>query len=267
MIISAIIERFNILKINILNSFTRETSYFGNNIGNLLSTVFYSLALLLFIEVIYSNTSTFAGYTQNEMYFLFLIVQLNFYIDWMWSTNNLGALMDDVRSGNLDLVLTKPLPELFYISTKDFNILSAFKDGLPNIIILIVLIDWASLSVQYVFLGILIFLFGQLAWNCLRFMFAVPVFWLGDNRQFFSISGTFARTDNIPYEGFSRPLKIVFTAVVPILITSQLSVSVMLGKSSPFLMTSIAGLVALIFLSLKKFIWKIAVKNYTSASS
>ena len=37
-----------------------------------------------------------------------LVSQFNFYLAWVWSITNIERLGDDVKTGRLDLILTKP---------------------------------------------------------------------------------------------------------------------------------------------------------------
>jgi len=263
------ISKLGILKANIINSYKIQTAYFFENWASIGSTVFYTLTMLLFIKIIYANVNVFAGYNESEMLFLVLFGQLNFYTDWLWSTNNINALIGSVRSGYLDMILIKPIPSLFVVTFRDISIVNRIKDGIPNLLLLSLLIDWSQINTTptRVVLGILIFICGQIAWHCFRFLFALPVFFIGQSSQIFQLSGTLNSTNNIPLEGFTGTLKNIFISIIPSLIAAQTSVSVMLGKSNPFIMVSVALGVATVFMLLKNIGWKVALRNYSSASS
>jgi ABC-2 type transport system permease protein len=267
--IDAIRDRLQLVGLNIVNSYRVQTAYFFENWSSFLSTGFYTLSMLLFIKVIYSNVKLFAGYSETEMLFLILLSQLSFYTDWLWSTNNITSMIDSVRTGELDLILSKPLPSLFYITFREISLINRVKDGLPNIILIALLLNWSQIhtSLDKVVVGVLIFFCGQVAWHCFRFIFALPVFFMGQSTQIFQISGTLTNTNNIPFEGFAGSLKTLFVSCVPVLITAQMSVSVMLGKSNSLHMLILATAVAGVFLILKQIGWIIALRNYSSASS
>ncbi len=262
-------DRFSLLKTNAINSYHVQTAYFADNWASVGSTVFYTLTMFLFVKILYSNVQLFAGYTYDEMILLLLFGQLNFYSDWLWSTNNIGAMIDSVRTGELDLVLSKPIPSLFFITFRDISIVNRIKDGLPSLAILSSLLNWSNIHTDLlrVFLAFVVFTCGQICWHCFRFLFALPVFFVGQSNQIFQISGTLGENNDIPYEGWGDKLKFVFTAIIPSLMTAQMAVSVLLGKSNPLYMVILALVVTIVFLILKHIGWIIALRNYSSASS
>jgi len=262
-------DRVNLLQTNAVNSYRVQTAYFFENWASLASTTFYVLTMLLFIKIIYSNVNSFAGYTENEMFFFILFGQLNFYTDWIWNTNNILSMIDSVRSGELDLILSKPLPSLFFVTFRDISLVNRVKDGIPNLLLIALIINWRDIhtSLGLVLIGLIIFICGQLSWHCFRFLFALPVFFIGQSSQIFQISGTLGATNDIPLEGFTGSLRTVFISIIPALIAAQMSVSVILGKSDPIQSLIISVLVTTIFLILKQVGWIIALKNYSSASS
>jgi len=262
-------ERIKLLKLNTVNSYRIQTAYFSENWFGLGSTFFYSISMYLFIKIIYSNVSQFAGYSENEMLFLLLITQFNYYVDWVWSTNNISKLMDSVYAGELDLILSKPIPSLFFLTFRDISLINRLKDGVPNIILISLLIDWNQFSFDLtkVLAGVTIFICGQISWHCFSFLFALPVFKLGKNKQIYETSIALGNTNSIPYEGFNDLFKFIFTIVIPSLITPQIFVSVVLGKTDFTNITLTCVGVAIMFLLFKEIGWRWALKNYTSATS
>ncbi|MFA5291055.1 MAG: ABC-2 family transporter protein, partial [Candidatus Paceibacterota bacterium] len=107
---------WRILRANLINTFQTETAYFGNNWGNMISTIIYVTVQILFINVIYSRVNTFAGYDKNEMYFLLFIGQFGFYLLWGISEMNNQTLIKDINRGSLDFLLVLPVPSLWYVT-------------------------------------------------------------------------------------------------------------------------------------------------------
>jgi ABC-2 type transport system permease protein len=261
--------RLQIVKTNIINTFQHETAYFAENWSNLLSTMFYTLALLLFVNVLYANIKTFAGYTRNEMLFLVFIGQLGFYTGWGIFAESIEMLNDDIQKGTLDLVLIKPVPSLFFITFRWFPIVSMVRDSVPTLIIVFSTINWSALTftVNNILWGIFIFICGQILWHCIRFLLILPAFWFGNARAVYSLSYTLAETHDLPLEGYSKNLRILFTTVLPIITLAAVSGSVMLGKSNGPFMALQAFFVTIIFIFIINVLWKLALRNYTSASS
>jgi ABC-2 type transport system permease protein len=263
------ITKIEVLKANIGNSYRIQTAYFFENWASIASTTFYTLSMLLFIKIVYANVDLFAGYTESEMLLLALFGQLNFYTEWLWSVNGTRALISDVNTGDLDMILIKPVPLLFFVTFRDISLINRLKDSVPNLLLLAMLINWSQINLTpgSIFAGVLIFVCGQAAWHGFRFLFALPGFFIGQSNHIFQLSGTLGDTNNIPLEGFTGALRNIFVSAIPSLIAAQMSVSVILGKSNPVIMSMIALGVASVFMLLKKVGWEVALKNYTSASS
>lgn len=267
---NSIFNRFWILQANTIYTFQQETAHFANNYGNLLSTGLFTFAIITFIHVIYANVKTFAGYDRNEMFFFFFIGQVAFFVN-ATVNGNLVELIDDVKLGNLDLVLTKPLPALFYVTFKRIRIVSMLRDGFIPIIGPALMVNWSMIhiSTSSLVAGILILFFGEIILYTLQFLAAVLVFWLGESLSIYRFVNDMDHIPGrtIPLEGFSFNWKIVFGSVFPVLVLTGFSTSVLLGKSEPWILVIWAGLVVLLALTVRHFVWLQALRNYTSASS
>ncbi len=261
--------RLQIIKTNLINSFQHETAYFAENWSNFLSTLFYTLALLLFINVLYSNVKTLAGYSKNEMMFLVLVGQIGFYFGWSMFAQSVEILNDDIQTGALDFILIKPVPSLFFVSFRWFPVISMLRDSIPTLLVIISLIDWHSLNLvgTNVLFGIFIFACGQIIWHCIRFLLVLPAFWFGNARAIHSIAYALEDSHNLPLEGYTKNIKILFTIIIPIIVVGAVTGSVMLGKSNGLFMSAQSFLVTLVFVFIINVLWKVALRNYTSASS
>ncbi|MCX6713614.1 MAG: ABC-2 family transporter protein [Candidatus Vogelbacteria bacterium] len=266
--VSKIKIHLRLLRANTVNTFQAETAYFGNNWGNLISTVIYVAVQILFVNVIYSRVHTFAGYNKNEMYFLLLIGQLGFYFLWGWSEMNNRILIEDIRKGALDFLLVLPVPALWYVTFRKIPILTVLRDGLPNIIVVAILVNWSALPLTFyhVIWGLIIFIFGQIAWESFNFLLVLPAFWIGEAKQIYSLSYQLKDNNQIPWEGYRPGFQFSLSFFVPTLLLSSIPTSVMLGKASALYLLPFTFLIMLMFMFIKKSLWDLALKNYTSAS-
>jgi ABC-2 type transport system permease protein len=260
--------RLRLLWINLVNTWQSETAYFGDGWGNIFSTVMFTVTYLVFINVIFANVPTLAGYNRNDMLFLLFINQINFYLTYTWSYNNMLRLVQDVNRGSFDLVLIKPLPALFYSSTKELSLLSTLRDGLPTLLIFGLSIQWAHITVSPLNLaaGVVIMLAGQLALNAFFFFLAAPVFWFGQAADIMNLGYPFSSLD-LPYEGVTPGIRAVLLTLIPCLIQTALAVSVMVGKTPALLGVGLAIGVAIALTYAKIGLWRLALRHYTSASS
>lgn len=270
-IFESAMERVALVKASVIYNIQIETAYLTDLWGNMLSTLFYTLATVIFIDVLYSNVETFVSYTRAEMLLYFFIGQPNFYTIWGISYQGLEALILDVKNGDLDLILLKPLPTLFYLETRKFHLIRSIRDSFVPMILLFFVVPWSELkfSLVSVFSGILIMIMGIIIIHVFLLLFSLPVFWIGESQNYLTMSMTIYTLSDarIPYEGFSNVMKVVFSFVLPLLWTTQVSTSVMLGKSDSGKMLLFCCIVTFIFLLLRPFFWRKALIAYSSASS
>lgn len=265
-------QRVDILHANTLFSFQKDTAYWADNWTSVLSTTFYTISMLLFINVLYTNVNTIVGYTKNDMLLFFLIGQMSFYLTWSISAQNMQEFIEDVNQGNLDLMLTKPIPALFYITFKRVRIVSSLlRDGIPPTLAVLFSIDWSlfHFSIPTIITATLVFFLGQICLHVVQFISVLPVIWQGESGNIFKLgfdienyAGRF-----IPNEGFPLPYRIVFGIFIPVLISTGFTTSILLQKinAKPLLLITVVGTVLALFM--RQWLWNIAIRNYTSASS
>lgn len=265
---SSLVLRWNLLKLAVRNSYLIETAYFLNNWVGLLSAFIFTITYVLFINVIFSNVSSMAGYNHQEILFLALLGQLNFYLLAVGSLANWDRLIQDVNQGSFDLVLIKPVPSLFYVSLQRINLIEFLRDSLIPIAFMVWVIDWHQLELHplNLGLGIVVFICGLLTADAIKCLLSLPVFWKGESHElsmtFYSLIG-----NDFPWEGLSRLMQGTLGALIPILVGTSIATSVMLGKSPVWPLTFFSLGIATLFVIIKTAAWHYALKNYTSASS
>jgi ABC-type uncharacterized transport system permease subunit len=257
-----------IMKANLVNTFQSETAYFGNNWGNLLSTVCYTLVLVLFIDILYSRIPNFAGYDRKEMMFLVFVSQIAFYSYWALSEISQRELIKNVRTGALDFLLILPVSAFWMARTRKILILSTLRDSVPTLSFLAFLVDWSSLPLTFYRLvfAFLIFICGFIAWSSFSFILVLPVFWHGESSQFYSLNYVLRDNNNVPWEGYIVPFRFLLSAVIPTLLCGMLPASVALGKTPALPMLLFSVVVAGFFSIVMRRLWQMALANYTSAS-
>jgi ABC-2 type transport system permease protein len=239
----------------------------GEKWGNFASAFIYTLTFLIFIQILYSNTKTIATYSKNEMIFFALVGQMSFFTMSAFTWENMYNLVIDVNRGNLDFVLVRPIPGLFYVSLKKISLLNTLRDAIPSIFIMF-LIQWSALHLTFlsILYGSIIFICGQIIFSAFFFLFTLPAFWTGVANELLGIGFEFS-DQKIPFEGLSLPLKVIFTTIIPTFFTGTVATSVMLHKSNGLIWTGVAVIIAVISMIIKVKLWNLALRNYTSASS
>ena len=108
---------------------------------------------------------------------------------------------------------------------------------------------------------------GQLTINAVGFLLALPAFWAGQASDSLNLGVVLFSVDDPPFEGVPSGLRFALIFVLPVLIPTSLSASVMLGKIPALFGLALAASSAVILVTIKVILWKVAIHNYTSASS
>lgn len=244
----------------------QETAYFGNAIIGAITPAMYIVSFLLFVNVLFQNITSLAGYSRNEMFFLIFVGQVSFYAYSFWS-EGADYMETYVNNGMFDYVLTKPVPSLFYITFHRIKPLEGLINFVGPLTPTWLIVDWSILHPHMNNLGwaMLIFLFGVILYQQFQFVTSMISFWTGRSKQANLIVYA-ASSQSIPLEGFNTPLRRLFLGLVPVYVSSVVA-SVMLGKTDPVFWTvTLAGVVA-VFSFLKRYLWSLALRRYSSASS
>lgn len=267
----AVFDRLGFLKAITIFSFQKETAYWSNNWTSVLSTTIYTLSMLLFLDVIYSNVNVVAGYSRNEMLVFFLLVQVTFFTNWGLWQQNLRDFIVSVNRGDLDLLLVRPVPVLFFITFRRIKLLSLLRDAVPPMVAIILSIKWdlVTFTVPNLLAAAALFVMGMIAVHVFQFLATLPVFWFAESKSVLKISmAVESGTKLTPLEGFTNnPLRLILGTVAPTLISAGFATSVLLGKSDPIYMLLWAFIVTVVALYIRDIAWQIALRSYTSASS
>ena len=267
----ALKERLVLLRASLIFTAQRELAYTGNNWASVLSTMAYTVSVLIFIKVIYANVQLVAGYSYNDMLFFFFISQLTYYANYMVTIRNLNDLIADVNKGNLDMVLVKPVPSLFYLMTRSVSLVSIITDALAPTLAIIFSINWLALKITLpaIMIGFVVWIMGLVAIHTFQLLAGLVVFWVGESENVLDLASnmTAASGSRIPFEGYNRGFQILLGTVVPMLIAGGFTTSILLGKSNSTVLLVWALVVGIGAFVIRGFAWRLALKHYTSASS
>lgn len=228
----------------------------------------YVVALMMIIQLIYQQTSQLLGWTQPEALFLFSTFHLIYSICIMLFIDGLRQfLWSDIRTGALDIYLTKPINPQFLIAFS--------RPGLDQLLLFTGLLIFFCSHImnnhQLITLPNLLFYLASLP-------LAISIIYLtlstyatlgfymtraGQIMELFDKSCDFAQ---YPPQIFPKVMQFFTFTFIPIALFSYVPTSILLGKISPWYILGMASFV--IFLNIiNKVCWKEAVKKYSSASS
>ncbi|MBI2103487.1 ABC-2 family transporter protein [Candidatus Woesebacteria bacterium] len=263
--------RWRIIKANTKYSISESLAYTGNNWGSLASTIIFMITFLIFISAIYGNVKSIAGYSYSEMLIFVLVAQINFYLTWGFSIPNVVKLGEGVKTGELDLYLTKPIPHLWFVTFRKIDLVLLFSNATPSLIPLVYLLIKnfdLHITLYNILSGIAIIILGQIFLHCFQFILLLGAFWAGEARGFELLMYQLGNyNEPIPFEGYPVNLRYLGFILLPVILHTALSTSFLLGKTTSielFLLGVGATILALIA---KNFVWRLALRQYSSASS
>lgn len=230
-------------------------------------TISWAALTLLPLVVLYDGRKTVAGWDVSESlivmaYFMAVKAVLEGII-----SPSLIDLVERIRSGAFDYVLLKPIDAQAMISASRFEPWKIF-----DILGAIGLATYAfyrrgeAPAIQDVGLGMVMFLAGVLAMYAIWIMFASASFWVVrlDNLTF--LIGAIFDTARWPVVVFRGVWRFIFTFVFPIAIMTTFPAMALLGQlDAERAFGALGG--TLLLLSISRFVWRTAIRSYTSASS
>jgi len=259
----------DILRVNLINTFQRDTAYFGNNWASMASTFLFIVTQIAFIQFLFGNITTIGSFTKNDVYFLMLVTQFSFFSQAMISFQGATSLADNVNNGELDYVLLKPIPQKWHIYTRSISLILTLFDAIPSILPIVIIINWSQIEVEPIHLaaGVLIFIMGFVIDHIMIYMLAITSFWTGSSGftlNYFWVERTELK---MPFENLFGWFKILIFIALPAFIASALTASVMLGYSSAAFWLPITFAAMIAWILFGRYLWSRALRQYSSASS
>lgn len=222
--------------------------------------------VLIFIFSLFRFTDTLAGYSRYEVVLFFLTFNL---VDVFAQAFFRGIYLfkDDIKSGNFDYVISKPVNPLFYSITRLTDILDMiYLVPIISIIIYTVTKLSVEVTVASVFFYMLFIIIGLVVALSFHIISACVNIWATESENFIWLYRDTLVIGRFPPEVFSFTLQFFFTFIIPVMIMVSFPTKVLLGILS-WQQGLLAGLYASGFFIISLLLWKVSLKKYSSASS
>ena len=222
---------------------------------------------IIMVGVIYSHTSTVAGWSMYEMLILVgtsMVVQ-RFLMGFFWS--GIFEMGRNIRSGAFDFVLAQPGDPLFMASTRKLEL-----DGLLNSFVAIALVVYSARKLGLhpgpadLALYACMLACGVVIHYSALVLAMSLAFWITSAQGVEGSYFTLMEFSRLPREAFNRGLSIVFVWILPVVVVSNAPARALLHG---FQASWAAGLCAatLAWFMLSVFVFRRGLRRYTSASS
>ena len=227
----------------------------------------FAVQLVVF-DAVYSNVDRIGSWGRGEMILFigtFSFINAVNMVIYFFGVNDIPA---KIKSGQMDLYLTKPISPLFYITLERIN-----PGSVPLVLMSICIIVYGAKDLGIAISG------GKLAGYLIWLVFMIVLYYEMEiiirSVPFYLVSN--AKLEQLEEAGidlcmklpgiaFYGIYKLIFYCILPYGIMATLPVQTLLGEMS--LCKAVHGLaIFMIFTGITMFIWKKGVRHYNSASS
>jgi len=263
---------FEIYAIMFRNSLIREMSFKANFLLWILVEALWFLGQIVFIEVIFQYVDAIGDWTKWEMILLIGTHQLISQIFQAFFYLNVVNIPELVRTGRMDFMMLLPMDTQFAVSTRQFGFDSVINAGVSVAIIVLAL---GKLGIHPNAAQLLLYAaavgFGITIHYTIMFFLTTISFWIvraqGLVYGYYNLFNLARYPDSI-FKG-GGAFKFVFSWVIPVILVANVPARVLIGAAKGDILPPLLHLAAatLFVLAANRFLWKVALSRYTSASS
>jgi ABC-2 type transport system permease protein len=257
--------RMNLLMMK--NCLIREMQFRSNFIIRLFTEVIWLGMQFIYVEVLYSLTQSIGGWNVWEMV---ILLGTNHIINQLFEAfffDNCTKLVDQIRLGDLDFVLVKPINSQFMVSLRytDYASITNSMAGFAMIGFALHKLGTTITPVE-VLLFLLLVLNGISILYAMMFCLSIMTFWIGRASNLFELYYQLTQFTRYPGEIYRFGLRIVLLTAIPMLVVSNFPAKVLKGGllSDDMLYGCAIGVS---FLLATVWVWNLGLKRYRSASS
>ncbi|MBB6695237.1 ABC-2 family transporter protein [Cohnella xylanilytica] len=250
------------------NSVISMMEYRINFLFGILIEIGYLAIKFSYVYVIYRIGVSVNGLTPDEILLFVGAFTIMAGLYSMLFHSNFYMLPEHVRTGTLDLMMTKPVSLQFMATLRSIQIGYA----VPNVIggTAMVVWGWREAGVPATFGNVSLFVLYLLIGLLMTYaVFLAPqliAFWTVKTNGINEASNALFDFNQMPMAIYSKWIQRVGTFFIPVFLITNLSPLSVLGRLTSWQLAW--GLVApVVFLALVRWIWTAAVRNYASASS
>lgn len=231
-----------------------------------MDVVFYAVQFGFF-KVLFLHGGTIGGWSEPQM-MIFIAVFIT--IDAICMTlfsNNAWILPQLVNKGDLDYYLVRPVSSFFMLNFRDFAVNSAI-----NLLMTLAIFIWAlwnypeQLGVFRILSLIVLVIVGAFISHLMRLLFILPVFWTHSSRGFDNFYWNLSKFAERPHGIYKGYVRLLFFTLIPLVAIASMPTQV-LFSDQPFQIIAYCLIVLVALYLAVKFVWSMALRNYSSASS
>jgi ABC-2 type transport system permease protein len=243
-----------------------ELQYRANFVASVLGTVFYMVTALLTLSLFFRHTSQLGGWDYWEIVVLLGVFNALTGVIEAVLRPGIGGLVGEVRNGELDLVLLKPVDAQGFVSFRRLDIWR-FSD----VVLGLALAGYALYRLGRVPSLAQLAAFGLTLAAAAVVVYAIWVLLMSLAFWFVSVENIAVLFDALfegaryPVSAYPGALRFLFVYLIPIAWTTTVPASALTGRLRPALAVVAAVVAALVF-ALARLAWRVALRRYSGAS-
>jgi ABC-2 type transport system permease protein len=194
-----------------------------------------------------------------------LFVSSGFLYMLVWP--NMQGVVEHIRTGTMDFILTKPLNSQWHATLNSFKLESASSIVAGGVLIGYALVQLrVSPNMGQILLFIALMLGGLVILYALLTLMVVCAFWAVETGEVMQLIYVLLETGRYPAPTLPQPMRAILTFIIPIAFITTVPAEVLLGKvTSAWVGWCWVFAAGLLFASTQ--LWKLGVRRYNSASS
>jgi len=257
-----------IYAILIRNALVREMTFRLNFLLWIVVELLWFSLQLCFVQVIFLHTESIAGWSKWQVVLLIGASQFIQQIFQALFLVNCTHISELVRTGKLDFLLLLPVNSRFILSVRQID-LGAFVNAATAVAVMVFAARQLDLKPSPSQLAgfALLAVAGVLIHYALMFLLATISFWTVQAQGIVWAYYNLFNVARMPDAAFRGLFKVVFSYAIPMLLVANVPVKLLTNRLATLWEMGILVLMAVACLTVSEFVWRIAVRRYTSASS
>jgi ABC-2 type transport system permease protein len=261
-------KHFIIYVLFVKNSIMAQMEYRFNFIGNFAMESGYLLVKLSYIVVVYRSGVKIHGLTADEiLLFIGTFIFMTAFYAGLFMINNF-RLLNKIKDGDLDLLLTKPVSLQFMATLRQTDVTIFLVDAIAGGIVMIIAWQRLAIPVTLTTLGGFALLIGIsiIISYCLFLLPQILSFWLLNTSAIAGITDAFWDFNSMPMGIYTSTIQQIGIFLLPIFVITNFPPLFLVGKMPPAYFAWVLVLPFLL-MTIVRVLWKKGLRSYASASS
>jgi ABC-2 type transport system permease protein len=251
------------LRVGALN----ELQYRVNFFLQLVQSVVALATALVVIALVFQHTDEIGGWSPYELLVVLGVHVLLGGVIRALVQPNMQKLMEDIREGTLDYILTKPVDGQLLVSVRQFSLwhLVDVVVGVGVIVFAVVQLR-AGIGVVALAVFALAVLLGAVIVYCFWLVITVGAFWVVRMEHVAELFNGLYQAGRWPVTLYPSWLRVVFTVLVPLAFAVTVPAEALTGRAGPTTVAVAVGFTLLV-VAFTRWFWRRGLRNYSGASA